>query len=142
VDASSYSWGGLGWYLVNYSSNLRTAWNSEGLKVVDTSTWSTSKDSIISHLGSDDIYKYAYIGHGASGQLTGLKDPNGKGDEKGILAAGKYTKYGIARMEIIACESNDSSHMWKKNVSKKGVLRTIKGLFKLFNTDFVDEEGE
>jgi RHS repeat-associated protein len=142
VDASSYSWGVLGWYLMKYSSDLRSAWKSEGLKVIYTSTWRTSKDSIIRHLGSDDIYKYAYIGHGASGQLTGLKDPSGEGDEKGMLAAGKYTKYGVARMEIIACESNDSSHLWKKNVSKNGVLRTVKGYLRLFNRNFVDEGGE
>ena len=142
VDAASYSWGGLGLYLMHYSLDLRSAWRGEGLKVVYTSTWSTTKDSIITNLSSADIYKYAYIGHGASGLLTGIKDPNGKGDEEGILWPKPYTRYGIARMEIIACGSNDEAGKWRENVSQNGTLRTVKGEFRLFNRNFFDEVGQ
>jgi hypothetical protein len=39
----------------------------------------------------------------------------------------KYTKYGIAEIILLACESNDGADQWKKNVSKLGLLRTILG---------------
>jgi RHS repeat-associated protein len=142
VDASAYNIGGLGWRLQSYVHSLRSSWKSEGLEVVYTSTWSTTKSSILDHLASDNIYKFAYIGHGWSGQLTGLSDSGGTGDDRGIIAAGGYTQYGIARMELIACQSDNQSDLWKRNVSKLGTLRTAKGEVKLFNFDFVDEAGQ
>lgn len=76
------------------------------------------------HLQSEDIYAFAYIGHGDHGGiLTGISNPDG---EDFILPA-KYTKYGIAEMHLIACYSNEGAWMWKRNVSTGGFLRTIKG---------------
>jgi RHS repeat-associated protein len=142
VDASSYNWGGLGYRLMHYSHHLRSTWKSEGLKVVYTGPWSTTKPLILGHLASDDIYKFAYIGHGWSGQLTGISDSSGSGDMQGIIASDKYTKFGIARMELIACQSHNSDDLWKKNVSALGILRTAKDEVTLFNFDFVDEPGQ
>jgi len=135
VDATSYSWGFLGWFLLSYSSNLRSNWNDEGLLVIYSNTWDTTKHSILEHLTSDNIYKYAYIGHGASGQLTNIRDPGGEESEKNILPAMKYTKYGIAHMELIACESNDYDFMWKSNISKTGTLIMINGILKYINIE-------
>jgi hypothetical protein len=45
-------------------------------------------------------------------------------------------------MELIACESNMTSHLWKVNVAKEGILRTVSGLFWLFNMNIVDEGGQ
>ncbi len=53
VDASSYSWGFLGWYLIFYSRNLQASWEAEGLHVVYTSTWSTTKQELIACESND-----------------------------------------------------------------------------------------
>jgi hypothetical protein len=52
--------------------------------------------------------------HGAAGRLTGLSDSTGTGIGQGIIVAAKYTKFGIARMELIACETHDGSWAWKR----------------------------
>ena len=39
IDASSYSWGAIGWYLLGYKSQLQSMWESEGLMVIYTNTW-------------------------------------------------------------------------------------------------------
>ena len=142
LDAASYAAGPVGFGLMAYAWTLNSIWTSEKLKVVYTSTWSTSKSSITAHLSSDNIYKFAYIGHGASGQLTGLTDPTGTGTSAGIMAAGSYTPYHIAEMRMIACESNDDASMWKKNVSKAGILQTVKGKLSAFSFIVVSENGE
>ena len=139
IDASSYSWGLLGWFLTGYKDGLSNMWSREGLKVIYTNTWNTSKQSILSHLQSDDIYKFGYIGHGAAGCMTGLSDSHvyNKGEywcgSKGILSADKYTKYGIAELHVIACESYDSKWSWGKNISSAGKMRLVKGIMRVWN---------
>ena len=100
------------------------AMESEGLKVVKT-YWGTNHTKILTHLWSRDIYKYAFVGHGdKGGNLTDIPRPGLP--KRDWIQAGKYTLYGIAEMHLIACHSNDG-RIWRANVSKAGVLRTIEG---------------
>ena len=142
IDVSSYSWGLLGWRLVLYKSRLHHAWTEEGLNVVYSGIWSTTKEMILSHLASDDIYKFAYIGHGAVGCLTAIRDHS---DTIGIICPTQegFTSYGIAEMHLIACETNERASLWKNNVSRRGLLRTCKGTLRGWRRfPFVDEQGE
>jgi len=136
IDVGTYSWGALGWFLMAYKSTLEDLWETQGLKVVYTGKWKVTKDAILAHLGSEDVYKFAYIGHGAVGCMTGLKG----GD--GIIAPAEYTLFGIADMYIIACESHDGAWQWKKNVAQLGRLKTVKGLLTIYNIEIISEPGD
>lgn len=134
IDVGSYSYGILGCQLMLYKSKLQSRWSSEGLKVVYTGKWATSGATVLSHLKSPDIYKFAYIGHGLKGFLV-ISDDD-------VIDAGGYTLFGINEMELIACESNYRAESWKKNVSKRGGLVTVRGIMTWTNWDFVYENGE
>ena len=97
--------------------------------------------SILGHLRSGNIYKFAYIGHGSEGALTAISDPDGQGIVEGIILADRYTPFRIAEMHIIACESNDDAADWARNVSRAGWLRTMRGRTSLFTGEFVDQGG-
>jgi len=132
MDASTYSWGFLAAFLKGQSSQMKTRWEEEGLKVVYNKGSAVTVSSIASHLGSNDIYKFAYFGHGAAGQLTAINDtrtlkPEEEFGMRGIFAAGKYTRYGIAEMSLYACASGAEINRWKQNVSVLGVLLVLKG---------------
>ena len=130
VDASSYSWGPFGWGLIAFKNAIVDRWqNTEGLKVIYSGIWRTTKQMILGHLGSDDIYKFTYIGHGAAGCLTAIRDPGASGASAGIICPGitPFTQYGIAEMNLMACSSDDSGYLWKRNVSRDGMLMTVVG---------------
>jgi len=96
------------------------------------------------HLSSDSIYKYAYIGHGAIGTLTGLKGPCVPPTEGAhrVILADRYTRYGIAEMRLVACESNEDASLWRKNLSAKGILMTARGKLRIWKKDYWFEYGE
>jgi len=139
IDVSSYTWGVLAHGLMAVKSGVSNVWTRQGLRVVHTNTWNTSKQTILAHLQVDEIYKYLYIGHGAAGCMTSLDGSHvyNKGEywngSEGILGADKFTKYGIADLGIIACGSYDSKEQWRKNVSSLGVLRLVKGAIRCWN---------
>ena len=129
IDVSTYTWGYLGWCLIGYKNGLYDKWDSEGLKVVK-SYWSTTVASIRADLGSDDIYKFAYIGHGEAGKLSEISHAAQTGpaptvNEVDFINPGLYTRYGIAEMHLIGCETNQAASSWAYNVSTTGFLRTI-----------------
>jgi hypothetical protein len=92
-------------------------------KVEYTAPEQLSKSLILQHLKSRDIYKFAYLGHGAYGLMTKIRristDP-----EDEIIVGGKYTSHAIAEFHVIACNSADERKKWRKNVSSLGWLRT------------------
>jgi RHS repeat-associated protein len=140
IDVSSFGWGALGWWLMGYRDGLHDTWNSERLKVVYTGKWKTSVTTITSHLGSSDIYRYAYIGHGdKGGTLIGMHPAAGSTDD--WVLPGQYTGFGIAEMQLIACFSNDGSNKWRSNVSHLGWLVTVRGKIKLFSHKWIFEHG-
>jgi len=136
MDAGSYSWGPFGTGLMIGAAMRRSQWREEGYRVVYTGIWATTKELIISHLQSEDIYEYYFIGHGAAGALTKLSDSHDYGPEgyprlwhgrKGVLSPDTYTRYGIRWMELVACYSNTGASEWARNVSQQGWLRTMRG---------------
>ncbi len=158
IDVDTYTSGITGYYLISQKFMIQKKWEKKGIKVIYTNTYNTTKNKILSHLKSEDIYSFAYIGHGASGNLTKIDDPdwtddnntkqvrakNGIGFDtltKGIINAGKYTRYGIFDMYIIACDSSENRSLWRKNVSSLGTLTTVK-LKKLRGSAFWKEKNE
>jgi len=134
IDVGTYSYGLLGWYLMGYKAGRAGEWSKEDLKVVYK--WKLTREAILNHLQCDDIYKFLYIGHGAVGCMTGLR-----GGNNGIIVPARYTRFGIAEIHIVACESNDGAEQWRTNVSALGVLRTVRGTLSIFKKDYVDELG-
>lgn len=91
---------------------------------------------------SENIYKYAYIGHGYDdGSLAGLKnedypDMGGYWD----ISPGKYTPYGISEMQLISCWSNNGREEWKQKVSELGLLRIVVGKLTILHREYEDEQ--
>ncbi|MCY2929464.1 MAG: RHS repeat-associated core domain-containing protein [Planctomycetota bacterium] len=144
IDVATYTWGALGYGLMGLKSGVYKAWTSEGLKVVYTNTWNTTKETILEHLQSANIYKFLYIGHGAAGNMSSLKDTHdytrkdGPGNAywnggKGELPGDKYTRYGIADLGVIGCETDESRDEWRKNVAPKGITRLVRGMMRSWN---------
>jgi hypothetical protein len=136
---SSYSWGALKFALVTFKDTVLHLWQNEGLRVVLTPTSETTKQSVVGHMQDDDLYKYLFIGHGSpGGVLPGLDGNHVYNDNfwfgtKGILAADRYTRYGIADFSIIACNSLDARTEWLTNVSPLGFLRLVDGTMRAWN---------
>ena len=64
------------------------------------------------------------------------------GPSNDFIIPGKYTQFGIAEMQVIACKSSDGAHVWKDNVSSIGWLRTVRGLLTAYRQSYVDEYGK
>jgi RHS repeat-associated protein len=148
IDIGAYSWGALGWYLINYKNQLSSKWKSEGLSVVYTGKWETTKQSVLAHMGSQDVYKYAFIGHGygnedSMGELSSLLDDNHPEYGRYFdISPGKYTLYGIKEMQLIACNSDRGREDWISNISRAGFLRTVKGLLKALHREYEDVNND
>ena len=136
IDVSSYSWGLLGWELMAYKSGLEQRWSNEKLSVKYFGKWTTTSQLIFQHLADNDLYKYAYIGHGINGWLTGLSG------DVGSISPGKYTIQAINELHLVACYTHTGSKEWKRNVSKAGWLRSVSGKGTAFSVKFIDEHGE
>jgi hypothetical protein len=136
IDVGSYSWGLLSLKLYSTKSNLQNKWESKGLNV-RYSKGVRSKD-VLSHLSADDIYSYAYLGHGAYGLLivAGEKEDDGDITVGDIIKPGRYVDYQIPEMHLIACETSDGRSSWIKNVTPDGQLKTIKGELRLYKDRF------
>jgi hypothetical protein len=152
IDVSTYTWGFYQYALMGYESGMEAFFESHGLKVMYTGKrkieipffsgnhWAT-KSNILTHLGSDDIYVYMYIGHcdeldGAMEYLTAVENDSGR------IKPGTYTQYGIYYMDIIGCYSDLGRAQWATNVSSNGgTLVTVKGEGWIFSTEFVTSPG-
>jgi RHS repeat-associated protein len=77
LDVGSYSWGFLAYRLLGWVSILQGKWVSEGLKVEYFSPWMTTYKTVKEHLTNKDLYKFVFIGHGASGVIGGLEKSEG-----------------------------------------------------------------
>jgi RHS repeat-associated protein len=110
--------GQLGWWSLGYSRQVKSRWKAEGLQVIDQSGWLLNANKVIANLGSRNIYKFYFVGHGGKGTIYCW--------DTGIIAQ-SYTIYGIAEMDLVACQSNDYADDWALNVSKLGTLLTFKG---------------
>lgn len=139
LDVGSYSWGFLRVWLLGFKSGLNSLWESKGLHVVYSN--GVSAQDVLSHLQSDDIYSYAYLGHGAVGTLVVVGE---KADEDDIsiddlVQPGRYVQYQIPEMQLIACETEDGRSRWEENVTPGGWLRTIKGTLKSYRQKIINE---
>jgi len=109
---------------------------SHGLKVIIQEN--VSGVNINSALRMDGLYQYTYAGHGG----VGIRD----------LTPGMYTKYGIARMSLLACDTADYDvggtpeqikklypnrkieyNNWELNVSRLGYFIGFEGGIDLLN---------
>jgi hypothetical protein len=120
---------------------IANRWESKGNYVVYTGKWGTTKQSILAHLASNDIYKFAYIGHGyKDGSMAGLanKDYPDMGRYWDISPGG-YTPYGITEMHLISCWSDNGRTSWEENISDSGILRTVKGKLTIFSGEYKNE---
>jgi RHS repeat-associated protein len=141
VDASTYTFGGLGWRLLTRTDRIMNRWKAEKLKVVYTSIRKTTKPLMLTHLASQDLYKYMYVGHGAAGCLTAISDPGGTGTDKGIIAPARYTAYGINRLYLLACNTVNAAGEWRTNVARAGIVSLVRGTSTTFSVDVVHFTG-
>jgi len=141
IDVGSYAIFSLGIYQRSYKNGIKNAWEEQGLHVIETIP--VIDTAIKQHLrGSrNEIYAYFYTGHGAISCLAG-----DKGGKYWAVPPEKYTSYGIAEMQLIACDTHDGADTWNKNVSKAGHLRTVEGGLNFKDAfgwpSYVDENGE
>jgi hypothetical protein len=97
-------------------------WKGQGLDVVWLTCFTMAK--LKSDLGSLDLYKFVFVGHGDETNHGTLVMPNGTPE----LSPGTYTKYGIAAMYLYACYSGaakdpagiDPMQYWRSDVSMDG----------------------
>lgn len=135
IDVSVYTVGWMRFWLLQYRFNLQSRWKEAGYRV-HYSYYSVTKDLVLAHLNDPDIYAYAYLGHGGAGYLM-------LGEDEAVwIAAGRYTRFGIVEMQLIACYTNDGADSWKKNVSKEGILVTVEGELNYWNQDLRMHSGE
>ena len=151
IDVSSYEFAFLKAALVSMKVRASSSAKQQGLKVVYTRPVFSGvhKDTILLHLGSRDVYYYLYIGHGIEGLLMRLADVHDYSSDqywfgaKGTLLPGKYTKYGIARLALMGCESDQRAEEWRMNVSRYGTLVLIKGIMSAWRRySFMEYRGE
>jgi RHS repeat-associated protein len=101
---------------------LFSTWTSAGFNAVLTPD--VGKATMSSHLGDSALYYYVFAGHGAENGI--INGDNG-------LPPWKYTSYGIASMQLLACYSlqwtlghpanwNFTQSPWQWNVSVLGTL--------------------
>ena len=136
---SSYASGFLFYRLIFYRNSLTNKWGNEGYKVVPN--YPATRAEVVSHMSSEDLYVYAFVGHGGAGCILANVDVPGAPEENGFIFPEKLTSFGILEMQHIACEYNEGASQLKPNVSRAGTLRTVKGKCTIFNFDFVDEHG-
>jgi RHS repeat-associated protein len=92
-------------------------YEQNGFKVVRTE--SASGTDIRNHLGSPDIYAYFFAGHGGDGAINSTEDD--------AVFPGRYTRYGIQFMGLLACGSaldntGTTMNIYPSNVARRGVF--------------------
>jgi len=135
IDVAAYTQGWMRAWLLYYRFSLQHQWAREGY-LVDYSYYSVSKGLIFQHLDDSNLYAYAYLGHGSAGLLEVSTN------EADWITSGKYTKFGILWMHLIACDTNDDAWKWKRNVSQDGILVTVKGALDYWHQDLQTDSGE
>ena len=141
IDAAAFTWSPIfRLYLWLYKRDLTSDWEQEGLKVIYTNPRNTSVQTIKANLGSDDVYRYAYIGHGAEGVLTELSD-SGKHPDYAIAPGIRLTKHGINEMHMLTCESASKMAEWQQNVAKTGFVILVDGLYTIYRRRYVITRG-
>ncbi|PWU20965.1 MAG: hypothetical protein C5B50_02820 [Verrucomicrobia bacterium] len=104
------------------STALSKQWSDQGFNAILTSD--IHSDQMKSHLQDSDLYYYVFAGHGAPEGI--INGDNG-------LPPAKYTKHGIALMQLLACYSLQwtgahppiwlfTQSPWQWNVSIPGKL--------------------
>jgi hypothetical protein len=137
VDISKQGWRewmALARFWHGYAGGAQAAWNAEGLRVVVTDE-NNSGQLVANHMNDADLYKYLYIGHGnpATGSLTGMDLS---------VPAGRWTRFGIAEMQLIGCGTSTGQAQWRTNVSARGALVTMVGTYNaLYQTFRIDSGG-
>lgn len=118
------------WQMMN--DQVIAQWKSQGFRVA-TDVGRIDKD-IVNHLGSSDIYGYVFTGHGWNGAIinsASLTDPGNVG-----TGPDRYTQYGIAFLNLNACDSADSVpvirrnyryNAWESNVARRGWFKGYTG---------------
>lgn len=114
-------WGAIYWWLDPQARAAHAQWQGEGLMML-YDMWPPS-GTVRSHLGDSDLYKFGYFGHAAAGIL--VLDTAGSYD---VLGPAWYTRFRIADMVLIGCNTYQGEATWKENVSKEGLLTTVEGL--------------
>jgi len=107
--------------------------------MVETHQWGLpgASDPIAQHMADEDLYAYAFVGHGQGGVLVYAYTPDGKTN---ATVPGTYVHHRIARMIPLACASlqpgrltpylfdeattrgRGSFSLWETNVSKYGQI--------------------
>jgi hypothetical protein len=121
--------------MLTYTSDLRDRWSDAGYKV-RYYRLILGADVIKSQLNDLDIYTFAYIGHGAVGNLI-LGN-----DESEWVTPDRHTPFGIDEMLLIACDTDYRWQTWKSNVAGRGTLTTVEGDLSISNMRFKTHRGE
>ena len=125
----------LALWALTYTHYVRERWNEAGYKV-RYYRLVLGRATLLSELSDLDIYKFAYVGHGAVGNLIlGV-------DESEWLGAGKYTPFGINEMQLIACSTDYSWEQWAGNVARPGGLTTVQGDLSISHIDLRNHSGQ
>lgn len=135
IDVSAYTCGYVRLWLFRYRLELQRRWSEAGYRV-DYSYYSVTNELISAYVSDPDLYAYAYIGHGATGDLVV------GGDEAEWIAPGRNTPFGIVEMHLIGCYTNDEVERWRKNVAREGILVTVEGELNYWNHDLRAHAGE
>ena len=126
-------WNGIGpahnsFYLWNAALVDRARWWAEGLKVIYHRPSRGSE--IKSDMGNEDLYKFAFYGHGDG--IGSLYASGPAFDNASYLNAGNYTHHGVNLMRLIGCQTHAEASRWRMNVSRNGELVTIEGFLNFF----------
>jgi hypothetical protein len=119
----------------------KAAWQQKGYLVL----WDEGviDNDITTHLGSPNIYGYVYIGHGWKGGI--INTYSHVGADIGV-GPDRYTKHGIAFMNLNSCYSADKVpiirkhyrfNAWESNVATRGWFKGYTGSVNTLNELFL-----
>jgi hypothetical protein len=119
----------------------KAAWQQKGYLVL----WDEGviDNDITTHLGSPNIYGYLYIGHGWKGGI--INTYSHVGADIGV-GPDRYTKHGIAFMNLNSCYSADKVpiirknyrfNAWESNVATRGWFKGYTGSVNTLNELFL-----
>jgi len=130
IDADTFSYGPLGYVLINEKNQLKKAWLEQGLFVEYNGPFKTTKATVEKHLKARDIYKFALFAHGDADALNGSIQFN---DDIFPLRPGQHTNHKINEMMLFVCWSNRGESGWRHNIAQSGGLLTFKNKITLFS---------
>ncbi len=106
-----------------------------------------SGTAIRNALSDEFLYEFTFAGHGAGGSINTYQGKTEKSEATDDVAPGRYTKFGIHRLVLQACESAypdipyDSRNRgklfrynaWEYNVAKKGFFVGYRNSVNIFS---------